>query len=180
MIIDIIFAILMVLAIIKGFQRGFIVAIFSMIAFVIGLAAAIKLSAVVAAYIGQSVKISDKWLPVISFIVVFIIVILLVRIGAKLIEKTFQVAMLGWLNRLSGVLLYAALYTFIYSVVLFYAEHMQLLKPATIHGSVTYSYIQPLGPKVIDAIGAIIPIFKNMFTGLENFFDHISGKISKP
>jgi membrane protein required for colicin V production len=99
MLLDIIFAILVVFAIIKGFQKGLIVAVFSFIAFFIGLAAALKLSAVVAAYLGKSVKISDQWLPVISFIVVFIIVIILVNLGARAIEKVFQLAMLGWITK---------------------------------------------------------------------------------
>lgn len=178
MIIDVIFCILLVIAIIKGFQKGFLLAVFSLVAFIIGLAAAIKLSTVVAGYIGQEVKVSDKWLPVISFIVVFIIVMILVRLGATLIEKAFEVARLGWLNRLAGILLFVILYTLIYSVLLFYADQIQLLKRETINSSATYNYIKPLGPKVIEAFGVIIPIFKNMFTELEIFFDHISEKMN--
>ena len=60
MVIDIIFVILLLLAVIKGYQRGLIVAVFSLIAFIIGLAAAMKLSTVVAGHIGGAVKISDK------------------------------------------------------------------------------------------------------------------------
>lgn len=104
MIIDIIYAILLVLAIIKGFQRGLIVGIFSFVALVVGLAAALKLSTVVAGYIGDSVHISAEWLPFISFLVVFIGVVLLIRLGAKAIESAVEVVMLGWLNRIGGIL----------------------------------------------------------------------------
>ena len=74
MIIDFIFAVLIVLAVIKGFQKGLIVAVFSLLAFIVGLAAAMKLSAVVAGYLGQSIKVSEQWLPGIAFFIVFIIV----------------------------------------------------------------------------------------------------------
>ena len=88
---------------IKGYQRGLIVALFSVIAFIIGLAAAIKLSAVVAGYIGNAVKVSDKWLPIISFAVVFLVVVLLVRLGAKFIQKgALNLQCLGWLTGLAG------------------------------------------------------------------------------
>lgn len=180
MVIDIILAIILVMAIIKGFQKGLIVALFSMLAFIIGLAAAIKLSAVVAQYIGEQVTVSEKWLPMISFMVIFAGVIFLVRIAAKLIEKTIQVAMMGWLNRLGGILLFAFIYIIIYSVILFYADKLQIIKPQTIQASASYSYIQPLGPKVIDGLGTVIPIFKNMFSSLENFFDDLSVKAQKP
>jgi membrane protein required for colicin V production len=177
MLIDIIFVVLMILAIVKGFRRGLIVAVFSLFAIVIGLAAAIKLSAIAAHHLGQSVKVSDRWLPVIAFAGVFILVVFLVKVGARLIEKTFQLAMLGLVNRLGGIALYIILYTIIYSILLFYASQIHILKPGTIERSATYPYIQSWGPKVIDSLGELIPIFRDMFGGLEDFFAKLSRKM---
>jgi membrane protein required for colicin V production len=174
MILDIIVAVILILAIIKGYRQGLIVALFSFIALAIGLAAALKLSVVVAGYIGNAVNVSDKWLPIVSFAVVFLIVVLLVKLGAKFIQKTVELAMLGWVNRVGGILLYAALYILIFSVLLFYADQMNFIKPETKMESVTYSYIQPWGPKLMEGLGKIIPIFKGMFEDLEDFFDSVS------
>lgn len=177
MTLDIIFAGLMIMAAIKGFQRGVIVAVFSVVAFIIGLAAAIKLSAVVAAHLGKAVKLSDQWLPVISFAVVFLVVILLVRLGANMLEKSVKWATLGWVNKMGGIVLYAVLYTFIFSIILFYTEKIHLLKADTIAASVTYPFVQPWGSKVIDSLGEVVPLFKNMFRELESFFEELSGNI---
>jgi membrane protein required for colicin V production len=177
MIIDIILAIILILAVIKGFRQGLIVALFSVIAFIIGLAAAMKLSVVVAGYIGKAVNISDKWLPIISFAVVFLIVVLLVRWGAAFIQKTVEFAMLGWINRLGGILLYAALYVLIFSILVFYADQLNFIKPETKTESVSYAYIQPWGPKLMDGMGQIIPVFKGMFKDLEDFFDSVSKQV---
>jgi membrane protein required for colicin V production len=177
MIIDIIYAILLVLAVIKGFQRGLIVGIFSFVALVAGLAAALKLSTVVAGYIGDSVHISAEWLPFISFLVVFIGVVLLIRLGAKAIESAVEVVMLGWLNRIGGILLYVAMYTLVYSVLLFYAAKMDLLRPETIEKSIVYTWIEPLGPKVIGLIGQVLPWFKDLFGELTAFFDKVSQQV---
>ncbi|MES1214626.1 MAG: CvpA family protein [Bacteroidota bacterium] len=179
MILDIVFAVVILIAIVKGFRRGLIVGLFSLLAIVIGLAAAIKLSAVVAGYIGHAVKISDKWLPIISFAVVFIIVVLLVRLGANAIQKVAETVMLGWLNKLCGIILYVAIYITIFSVVLFYAEQLKIVKPETKEKSVTYSFVKPWGPLAINAIGSVIPYFKDMFKELEDFFGSVSQKISK-
>jgi membrane protein required for colicin V production len=177
MIIDIVLAILLVLAVIKGFRRGLVLGIFSLLAIVIGLAAAIKLSAIVAGYIGQSVNVSDRWLPIISFIIVFFLVLLLVRLGAAFIQKSMEVAMLGWINRLGGILLYVVIYIIVYSIFLFYGEQIHLLKPETIAESVTYPYIKPWGPKAIDALGWLLPFFRDMFTDLQSFFGGVAEKI---
>lgn len=179
MLIDILFAILMVLAIFKGYKRGLVVGLFSLVAVVIGLAAAMKLSTVAAGYIGQAIKVSDQWMPIISFAIVFIIVVLLIRLGANLIEKTVEIAMLGWLNKIGGIVLYAVIYIIVFSVLLFYAGQMKLLKTATIEQSVTYSFVQPWGPKAINGIGAIVPIFRDMFGDLEHFFDGVAKDMGK-
>lgn len=176
--IDIIVVLLVVLACIKGYKKGLILALFSIIAFIIGLTAALKLSTAVAGQLKDSINVSAKWLPFISFLAVFLITVLLVRGGGKLIEKTFQLVLLGWVNRIGGIILYAALYMIILSVFLFYVSKLQLLQPQFIQASATYPYIAPLGPKFIGIFGKVIPIFKDMFTELESFFDHISHKMT--
>ena len=178
MLLDIIFLILLVLAVIKGYQRGLIVGLFSLVAIIVALAAAMKLSAVVAAYMGDNVKIAEQWLPVISFAIVFIVMVLLIRLGANLLQKTAELAMLGWLNKLGGILFYLVIYTLVYSVLLFYAEQVRIIQASTIERSVTYSFVQPWGPRTINGVAAVIPFFKDMFAGLEQFFDGVSRKIS--
>jgi membrane protein required for colicin V production len=177
MIIDLVFVILLILSVFKGYRRGLIVGVFSLIAIIIGLAAAIKLSAMVAAYIGSHSTISEKWLPVISFAVVFIIAVLLVRLGANLIQKAVESVSLGWVNRLGGILLYAILFTMVYSILLFYASQVSLLSDATVKKSVIYPYVQPWGPKVIGWIASFIPFFRDMFTELQIFFGGVAQKM---
>jgi len=180
MIIDIVIAILVVLAVIKGYQRGLIVAVFSVLGFIVGLAAAIKLSVVVAAYIGKAISVSDQWLPVISFAVVFIIVVLLLRWIAGIIQKNAELALLGWINRIGGALIYAFLYVFIFSIILFYAGQTGVIKKETTDASVTWPYVAPLGPKVINAVGQLLPVFKDMFVSLQEFFAGVSSQIPDP
>ena len=176
--IDVIFALLMVLAIIQGYRRGLIAAIFSFVAIIVGLAAALKLSTVAAKYIGHTVKISEKWLPIISFIVVFLIVVILVRLGAKAIQRLTETLMLGWVNRLGGIIFYIAIYTTVFSIILFYAVQIKIIGAKTLDASSTYFFIQPWGPRAINGVAALIPLFKNMFTELEDFFRGVSDKIS--
>ena len=175
--IDIIFGALMLTAIFKGVRKGFIVAFFSIVAFVLGLAAALKLSATMATYLQNSVTISGKWLPFASFVIVFLVVVLLVNIGAKLIQKTFEMVMLGWLNRLGGIVLYIVLYLIIFSIFLFYAQKIHLFSEASIQDSKTYLYLLPWGPKVMEQLGKFIPIFKDMFAQLGDYFQGVSTEI---
>jgi len=171
MFIDIVFFILMALAVFKGYSKGFIVALFSVVGFIVGLAAALKLSSYVAQQLSDTFNTSGKWLPVISFLLVFVAVLVLVRLGAKLIQSSVEMVMLGWLNRLAGILLYALLYAIILSVFLFYAVQLNILSTNATTSSNIYPYLQPLAPKVIDGLGVVIPWFKNMFGQLQAFFE---------
>ena len=89
MLIDIILLGLMIMAVVRGIQKGFIVALFSMIGFIVGLVAALKLSTVVAAYLDESVNVSARW-PFLAFALVFIAVVLLVRLLAAVIQSTME------------------------------------------------------------------------------------------
>jgi membrane protein required for colicin V production len=70
------------------------------------------------------------------------------------------------------------LYLFVFSIALFYAEKLQLIRGTTLQASVTAPYIRPFGPKAIDALGWIVPAFKNMFGDLEIFFDNLAKNAS--
>lgn len=176
MLVDIIGLFLLVWGCFKGLRNGFVVGVFSFLAFIIGLAAALKLSTVAAAYLGSNTNIGERWLPFLAFALVFLLVVFLVRLGAKAIEGLLRVAMLGWLNKIGGVLLYVLLYLFIFSILLFYAEQLHLIKKETLSSSVLYPYVQPLAPKIIDALGYLVPFFKNMFAELQVFFEGVAGK----
>jgi membrane protein required for colicin V production len=168
--IDVLFLLFMVMAVYKGLRQGLIIAVFSGIAIIIGLAAAIRLSTAVAGWAGENAHLSSRWLPVLAFILVFLAVVIVVRLGARLAEKAVDLALMGWLNKLAGVLLYAAIYTIILSVLLFYAVQLHLVAGKTLSSSVTYSVIRPWGPVVIDEFGKFVPWFEGMFTRLEDFF----------
>lgn len=176
MLIDIIAFALLLFALFKGWRKGLIIALFSFVAFFIGLAAALKLSSLAATYIGTYSTLSQRWLPVVAFLAVFILVSLLVTMGAKMLEGIVKMAMLGWVNKLGGIIFYTLLYFFIFSILLFYANNLHLIKSETIQASVTYPYIKPLAVKAMHAIGSVIPFFKNMFDELLRFFEHVSNK----
>ncbi len=177
--IDILFVILMIAALVKGYRQGLVLALFSIVAYIIGMAAALKLSAVAAVYLQQHIAVPPRWLPFIAFAAVFIAVVIAVNWAGRLLQKTFELAMLGWLNRLGGIIFFAALYGIIFSIFLFYAEKINLLTASAIRDSLVYPFIKPWGPAVMNSFASIIPLFKDMFTQLESFFETASGKLQQ-
>ncbi len=176
MIIDIIFVVLLGLAFFKGGSKGLIVAVFSLLGFIIGMAAAMKLSSVVASRIETATGTTGPWMPFLSFLIVFVGTMFLVRLGAKLIQKSVEFAMLGWVNKIGGIVFYALLYAMIMSVLLFYLVQMKIISAAVVNSSYFYPYLKPLAPFVIESIGKVIPVFKNLFAELQSFFSSLAAQ----
>lgn len=161
----------MVFAIYKGFTRGLIVAVFSLVAVTLGLAVALKLSAVTALQVQQRWDMHSRWVPVLCFVCLFAGVVLLVRLGAGALQKLVELVMMGWLNRLGGIVLYSMIFIIIYSVLLWMANQLYWLSPETKLQSVVYPYIANIGPWVLDHMGSWMPVFKDMFSQLQSFFE---------
>lgn len=174
MILDILFAIILLLAVFKGWSKGLVVGIFSMLALILGAAAALKLSGTFALYIQKETGHPSPLWPVVAFVLIFFVVALLVRLIARLLEKALKLAMLDWFNRLCGVVLYAIAYTVLFSIGIWLANQLYLISPTMKTTSRVYAWIAPLGPKTIALAGDIIPWFKDIFHQLETFFENLS------
>ena len=172
--IDIVFYIIVFLAIMQGWKKGLILALFSMVCGLIGLAAAVKLSAVLATHMKSDLHMSSRWLPLIAFILVFVLVLLLIRWAGKLLEKLISLVLLEWLNKLGGILLFLILYLSVYSIILFYGTQTPFISKQAVEASNSYSLIAPFGPAVIRFITSFIPYGQDMFIALEGFFDKIA------
>jgi membrane protein required for colicin V production len=158
----------------KGYQKGLLMALFSTISLLVGLAAAVKLSSIVGPWLAASFQIESKYLPFISFALVLVSVVILIRFFASMVQKTFEAIKMGFINRIGGMALYLFLYISLISVVLYYLQKMAVLSDDIIKQSATAPYILPWGPAVLDALGAILPVFENMFNELNGFFDEVA------
>lgn len=176
--IDIVFVIALIIALVKGAMRGIVMALFSFAGWFIGLAAALKLSAVVAVYLQEHTGINARWLPLVAFVLVFVVVVLLVQWAGKGVENLFDFTLLGWVNRLGGALLYTGMYALLGSILLFYADKMHLISPETLSNSRAYALTAGLAPALIEGLGTVIPAFKNTFHELQTFFDKVGKEFS--
>jgi membrane protein required for colicin V production len=144
MVIDLLFLGMMMMAVFNGARNGLIVALFSAVGWILGLIAAFKFSGVAADYLDDIIDVSSRTLSIISFIAVFALVILLINLGAKIIEKTVELTLMGWLNKLGGIFFYVLLYTLIFSVLIFFAEKTNLINEETASSSKVYQWVKPL------------------------------------
>jgi len=145
----------------KGFRKGFIVEIASLAALMLGIWGGIHFSNFVAEYIIKWFTIKSDYVPLISFSVTFLLIVILVFLIAKLVEKIVKSAGLGLPNRIAGAVLGAAKSILIISIVLLllnkYDHSGLLIKNETKTQSLLY---KPLTNLIVEIYPSITSIFK--------------------
>ena len=139
-------------AAVRGFFRGFVVEIASLLAVILGIWVAARYNARVAGWIGL-----DTNHEVISFIITFIAILILVHLLAKVITKAMDMAMLGLPNKVAGTLFGALRAAFILSVALNIlmarAEVSGVVSRQTLDDSKLYRPLRAFAPFIIPALG---------------------------
>lgn len=177
MIIDAIFLVCLLIFLVRGYSKGVVVALFSVLAVLLGVVGALKLSGTVASMLFSGGEKGGRWVPFVSYMIVFILIVWLVRLGAKLIQRSFEAVSLGWINRLTGAVLYGFLISFIFSSILWLFNRMGVINPETQAASHVYPILEPLAPKVFSLLGSVLPFAKHIFEDLSGFFDNVNQKL---
>jgi membrane protein required for colicin V production len=117
---DIILAIPLVWALYKGFCKGLIIEIASLVALLLGIYCSIHFSYFVSDYLRASFTVKSAYLPVISFGITFLIIVILVYAVAWLIEKIVDVVSLSFVNKIAGAVFGMLKVAFIMSILIYF------------------------------------------------------------
>jgi membrane protein required for colicin V production len=101
--IDIVLTILLVLSAISGFRKGLIVELASLAALVLGIWGAFEFSHVTSAFLVENLNWKWDHLNIASFIITFIVIVILVHIIGNTVNKIVETVMLGFVNKLAGL-----------------------------------------------------------------------------
>ena len=103
--IDIVLAVILVWSLWRGFRKGFIVKIASLIALIAGIFAGFHGSDGLGQWLHDELDWPESVLSLTAFILAFILVVIGVHILAKMIEKIVDLSSLGLVNKLAGMAL---------------------------------------------------------------------------
>lgn len=143
----------------KGFKKGLIVEVASLLALFLGVWGGVKFSSYSANYLGELFSISDQLMPIISFAVTFILIVILVFLLAKLIQKLVKAVSLSTINQLAGMLFGALKFTFIISIILTIVNNInaeiEFITPESRNESLLYNPVSSIAPAVIPGLEEI-------------------------
>lgn len=120
--IDIILAVFLAWGLYKGFRKGLVIEITSLVALVLGVYGGIHFSDSVADFLRKQFDWQTEYLHIISFAITFIGIIFIVYTIGKIIEKVIDIVALGLVNKIAGGAFGLLKVAFILSVILIIVE----------------------------------------------------------
>jgi len=171
---DILLAVPMVWGLYKGLTSGFIMEISRLLALIAGVYLAVRFAQELSEYLYKNTELTSDFLPIISFAIIFVGVVLLVHLFAKAIEKLAKAVALGWANKAAGALFGVFRMTFMLSIVIMMLTRFELLdkfnRGETASGSFLYAPVTQVAP-------FILPILEDI--DKDSILDKVDRKVDK-
>ena len=154
--IDIILGLLILFSAISGFRKGLVSEVVALAALILGIWGAIEFSYITTEFLTDNFNFETKHLNLISFIITFIIIVILVHITGSAVNKLVKTAMLGFVNKLAGMAFGILRSALILSVLLLVFdkidEDVEILSPSTKQESRLYTPLRNFAPSLFPFI----------------------------
>jgi len=167
---DIFTGTILIIALLKGYKNGFIRALISFFSLWIGLVLAFQFAGWVANQLKEHTKIASHWLPFISFLIVLILVLIVLKWMASLLQQTAEWLLLGWLNKLLGIVLYGFIYFTMLSAVVYFLQVLGIIEAEKMKETYSYQWLHLWWPYCMDKIAIWIPSIKSTLATFSNPF----------
>jgi membrane protein required for colicin V production len=153
---DVILAVPLIWFIYRGFVKGLILGIISLASLILGVYLGFRFSGPAADMISAHFHVVTPYLNLIAFAVIFLVVIIILFIFGKLLEKAIDLLALGFLNKLLGALFGLAKGIIFVSLILFIINlvdvNHKLITDKNREGSTLYKPLSKVVPRVLELL----------------------------
>lgn len=150
--IDLTIGIILAIGLVRGFMKGFIIEIASLLALLLGLYGAYKFSDFVAVYLENQFSWRYEHLKLISFLLTFILIAIAVNLLGKALTKMAEMVALGIFNKLLGAFFGGLKWMLILSVLINLVElfmgQTAFDKPRIVQESRLFEVVKRVAPAI--------------------------------
>lgn len=170
---DLIIAIPILLFLVHGIRKGFIEEVLGLLGQVIAIFLAFTYMYILADFWKEFYSIDSGWIPLVSFLVIYIVAIVLVRLLIKVLESFIKLIRLSIVNRIFGGLFAAFKGALLISVFLVLLSLLDQPSRENKDASLLYEYILTIAPKTYDVIARVYPGVKDFTDQVGEYFDSL-------
>jgi len=152
-ILDIIFIIPIVWFAYRGFSKGLIIGITTLVALILGIYLSIRFSGIVAAFLMSNFDWDEKYIPIISFAITFVGVVIVIYLLGKILEKFIDMIALGFINKLLGGVFGIVKAVVLLSVIIYiinsFDRQQSVFTEKLQQGSILYEPVESVVPRIL-------------------------------
>ena len=166
--IDIIILLLLVWSLIRGYRNGLFIEVASVGALIIGIWGSIRFSGYTAHKLLEMFDMQGDYIGLISFVITFIIIVVLVHFLARVIDKLFKAVAMGFIVRILGMAFAVVKVVLILSILFVILETVgqkkKMLPRKSIEESRLYRPVADFAPMLFPIIegGDLLKSFRNL------------------
>lgn len=123
-ILDILIGLPLLWAIYKGFTKGLIIEVATLLALILGIYGAIHFSDFTAEFIQQKFDYDSQYMGYIAFAITFLLIVVVLNILGKILNSLIEAVALGVINRLLGVVFGLFKGVIILSIVVYFVNYL--------------------------------------------------------
>ena len=146
---DIVFLLLFIPGVIRGLTKGFLEQVISLGGVVLSALPAYRFSGFACDILKEYITVSETVLHVIGFAAVLVLSLVLVILLAKLVTKVAEMASLGWLNKVLGIVFSLFTTALILSILIILFDTVnvkfELVTSPLLQESVLYGHLKDFG-----------------------------------
>lgn len=171
-IIDIILLTILLIGAFKGYRRGFLLEIIAIGALLLGIIGGLRLLHWGMEILSDYFEIHSQLLPYITFIVIFIGIILLVNLLGKAMKKIIDMTLLGNFDDIAGAVIGIIKWAFGLSVILWISNRFGITIPEHLtDSSRIYPWIEDFAPSIVGYLTGIFPFIEDLLKLISDFIN---------
>ena len=146
--------------IIRGFSKGFVDQAYSLVALIAGVWLSFKFSGALGDWLVSFADLPAGVLHLIAFAVILLAVMFLVHLAGNVVEKLLKFVMLGWLNKLLGIVFAIIKAVLVVGLVIILFDALNntipLVKETSLSESILYQPVKDIANTVFPYLKELI------------------------
>ena len=143
-----------------GIKNGLVKQLVALAVIYFGITLSLKFAAPVSEWVLQHLQIPEFWAKAVSFILIFFVVALVLSLLGRIIEKIIKISLLGWLNKLLGIVMTFGIFALVLSVLVYFVDSANNLLEFIPKEKLEESRFYPM---LLDLAKEVFPRFKELF-----------------
>lgn len=155
----------------QGFRKGLLLELVALVGLVLAILGGLKLLDTALLVMKDFIGDVHGLLPYVTFLVVFVGIILMIHIGGLILKKVLDFTPFGLFDNLLGGLLGALKWCVALSLLLYVSEMAGIsISPETAASSLVYPVVIKTTPYALDILGYVLPFVKALIFSLRQHF----------